>query len=150
MRIRDRRHDATRKAEALRSLPGFAALTDRDLARLAVVFDEVRVTPGTVLARAGQVTHELIFVVEGAACATNERTGVRAPLGPGQWVGDLAMIGQRAAPVTVVTDTDARLLVAGPGTARTALAHPTVLRHVATNLAGQLLDPPATVDRLAS
>ena len=149
MRLKDR-HDTTRKADALRSLPGFAALAERDVARLAAIFDEVHVAPGTVLARAGQVTHELILFVEGEASATDERTGARVPLGPGHSVGDLAMLGHRAAPVTVVADTDARLLVAGPGTASTALAHPTVLRHVATNLATQLLDPPPTVHRLAS
>ena len=136
------RRPETPKAAALRSLPGFAALADRDLARLTVAFDDVRVAPGTVLARAGQVTHELILVVEGTATATNERTGTRAPLGRGRCVGDVAMLGHGAAPVTVVTDTAARVLVAGPSTARTALAHPTVLRHVATNLADQLLGPP--------
>ena len=140
-----RRDDTTRKVAALRSFPDFAALADRDLARLAAVFDEVLVAPGTVLARAGQVTHELILVVDGAATATNERTGATAQLGRGQCVGDVAMLGHGAAPVTVVTDTEARVLVAGPRTARTALAHPTVLRHVATNLADQLLSPPSTL-----
>lgn len=146
-----RRADSTRKAAALRTLPGFAALADRDLARLAVVFDEVRVAPGTVLARAGQASHELILLVEGAATATNEQTGARTTLGRGHCVGDVAMLGHGAATATVVAETEARVLVAGPRTARTALAHPTVLRHVAAGLADQLLDPPATVaGRVAS
>jgi hypothetical protein len=141
-----RRRASTRKAAALRSLAGFSALHDRDLARLATLFDEVRVAPATVLARAGQTTHELIVIVDGAATATDEH-GAARHLGPGRCVGDLAVLGHGDA-VTVVTDTDAQLLVAGPRTIRAALDHPTVLRHVAVNLAEQLLTRPATDDRL--
>jgi len=142
-----RRRASTRKAAALRSLAGFSALHDRDLARLATLFDEVRVAPATVLARAGQTTHELIVIVDGAATATDEH-GAARHLGPGRCVGDLAVLGHGDAEVTVVTDTDARLLVAGPRTIRAALDHPTVLRHVAANLADQLRTRPAMDDRL--
>jgi len=144
------RRDATRKAAALRSLPGFAALHERDLAQLATLFDEVIVAPATVLARAGQTTHELILIVAGVVTATDERTGGQTRLGTGHVVGDLAILGHGEPALTVVANTPVQALVAGPRSVRAALDHPTVLRHLATNLADQLLGrPPSVAQSLA-
>jgi len=147
--VPSRWRDSTGKAAALRSIPGFAALPHRDRVQLLSLFDEVRVSPATVLRGAGQVTRELILIVDGQATATDRRSR-ETRLGAGQVVGDVAILAHAEPAMTVIADTPMSLLVAGPRTVRSALDHPWVLRHIATNLADQLLDrPPVTARRLA-
>jgi len=146
--VPSRWRDSTGKAEALRSIPGFAALPHRDRAQLLRLFDEVRVPPATVLRGAGQVTRELVLIVDGQATATDRR-GRETPVGAGQVVGDVAIRAHAEPAMTVIADTPMSLLVAGPRAVRSALDHPWVLRHIATTIADQLEGPPVAVRRLA-
>src|SRR5258708_21371941 len=51
------------KIDLLRSVPGFADLSERELARYAPLFDEVKVAAGMVLTREGEVGRELVVIV---------------------------------------------------------------------------------------
>jgi len=125
------------KISLLRTVPGFAALPDRDLARLASCFDEAQVGAGMVLAREGGLGHELVLIVEGQATVT--RAGAtEGELGPGALVGETAVLGPIPHWSRVVARTPMRVLVAGPESFRTLGSDPGLLRQVATTLATRL------------
>lgn len=125
------------KIGLLRTVPGFAGLPDRDLARLAACFDEARVGAGMVLAREGRLGHELVLIVEGQATIT--RAGAtEGELGPGALVGETAVLGPIPHRSRVVARTPMRVLVAGPESLRTLGGDPALLRRAATSLAERL------------
>jgi CRP-like cAMP-binding protein len=125
------------KIDLLRSVPGFADLSERQLARYAPLFDEVKVAAGVVLAREGEVGRELVVIVEGRA--TLERRGAASEvLGPGAFVGETAILGEVPHWSSVVTRTPMRLLVAGRESFRALGSDPDLLRRVAATLATRL------------
>ncbi len=129
------------KIDLLRSVPGFADLSDRELARYAPLFDEVKVDAGMVLTREGQVGRELVLIVEGQASL--ERRGAASEvLGPGAFVGETAILGEVPHWSSVVTRTPMRLLVAGRESFRALGSDPDLLRRVAANLATRLRTAP--------
>ncbi len=148
-RAQRRRRAPSRKAEALRSVPGLAALPAPERAALAELFDEVRVPAGAVLAREGRAAAELVLILEGRARALG--SGQEAGR-PGQFVGALEVVGQADHLATVIAATPMHLLVAGPSTVRTVLDHPAVLRHIVTGLAGRRRDaePPRALPEPAA
>ena len=58
--------------------------------------------------------------------------------GPGDFVGDTAILGDAPHSASVISQTRMRVLVAGPQTIAALLNHPGVLRRMATNLARRL------------
>lgn len=89
----------------------FSGCSDRDLERLARATDEVRLPEGTVLTRQDDIGREAFVIVGGTAEV--ERDGeVVARLGPGDVVGELALLdgGLRSATVTATSDLDALVL----------------------------------------
>jgi CRP-like cAMP-binding protein len=116
--------------DLLRSLPGLAGIRDRDLARLAVRFDDVRVPAGAVLACEGRPCHELVLVVAGTAWSSvrGERGGHVAR---GGVVGECAVLGAGVHRTTVVSRTPMHLLVAGCDGCRRLRDEPVILRLVA-------------------
>jgi CRP-like cAMP-binding protein len=125
------------KIGLLRTVPGFAALSDRALARLASCFDEAQVGAGSVLAREGGLGHELLLIVEGQAAVS--RAGASdGELGPGELVGETAVLGPLPHSSRVVARTPMRVLVAGPESLRTLSGDPSLLRRAATSLAARL------------
>lgn len=136
------------KVALLRSVPGFADLSDRDLARFAPLFDEVRVDAGMVLTREGQVGHELLLILEGQA-TLRRRGEARDVLGPGAFVGETAILGDVPHWSSVVSQTPMRVLVAGPESFRALGNDPDLLRRVATNLAARLRGERGPARRLA-
>lgn len=116
-------------AGLLRGLPGLAGLRGRDLARLAPLFDDVRVPAGAVLAREGRPCHELVLVVAGAA-GSSVRDESDRRLGPGDVIGERAVLGAGIHTATVVSRSPMRLLVAGCDACRRLRDEPAVLRLV--------------------
>jgi len=125
------------KISLLRTVPGFASLPDRELARLASCFDEAQVGAGMVLAREGGLGHELVLIVEGEATVTHAGEGAGA-IGPGALVGETALLGPIPHWSRVVARTPMRVLVAGPESLRTLGGEPALLRRAATSLAARL------------
>jgi CRP-like cAMP-binding protein len=121
----------------LASVPGFTALRRRDLSRLAAMFDDVRVEPGEVLARQGRLGRELFLIAEGTAMVQVGAKTVEE-LGPGEFVGEIAMLEHSPHASDVTARTPMHLLVAGPRSAAELLHHPALLRRVAAQLAGRL------------
>ncbi len=99
------------KAELLRCLPELVDAPDKELARLASLFEEVEYANGSVLIREGAIGREAFVIVEGEVAVTLGSKTL-AILGPGEVVGEMALMdgGPRSATVTAVTDV--RTLVA--------------------------------------
>jgi CRP-like cAMP-binding protein len=97
--------------DGLKQVPLFSDLSQRQLRRLGHHFKERTYRPGTAIVREGQMSGVDFFViVEGEASVTVEGTEV-ARLRPGDYFGELALIGERERLSTVTAATPMRCLV---------------------------------------
>jgi CRP/FNR family transcriptional regulator, cyclic AMP receptor protein len=127
----------TPKIDLLRTIPGLTDLGDRDLGRLAPLFDDVRIDAGRVLAREGQSSHELVLIVEGWAALSRRGKPIDS-LGPGQLLGEMSILDRAVHTATATAQTPMRILLAGRQQFATLRDDPNVLRQIAMNLAGRL------------
>jgi CRP/FNR family transcriptional regulator len=100
------------KQELLRRVPLFSRLNGAGLEELARLSDEVDLPAGRTFIREGDFGHEFFLVLDGKVRI--ERGGDRVNvLGPGDFLGEIALLdgGQRSA--TAIADTPVRLLVLG-------------------------------------
>lgn len=103
------------KTERLRGLPFLRGCSDRVLADVAAAVDERAVPAGQVLTRQGETGGEAFVVVEGWAAAYRDGEPVAA-IGPGEFIGEMAMPEHAPRRTTVIAKTAMQLLVIGPGT----------------------------------
>ena len=99
------RRDA--KIELLKTVPLFAGCSKSELGQLAKTADEIDLRQGTVLTREGRPGREFFVLIDGTAEVT--RKGKRiADLGPGDWLGEIALItdSPRTATVTATSAVD--------------------------------------------
>jgi CRP/FNR family transcriptional regulator, cyclic AMP receptor protein len=100
------------KAAMLSKVPLFAGCGPRDLGEVGRLADEVTVRQGKVLAKEGAPGHEFFVILEGSVDIS--RGGKKlATLGPGDFFGELAMLGRVPRTATATAATPARLLVVG-------------------------------------
>lgn len=98
------------KFEPLRKVPLFKDLSNQQLAIVAQNADEVQSQPGDVLTRQGHLGHEFILIVEGRVRV--ERDGeVVAHMGPGEFLGEIALIDGKPRTATATTEEPSVLLV---------------------------------------
>lgn len=96
--------------DQLAGVPLFSACSGRDLQRLASAADEVVVGAGTELTSEGAVGREMFVLLKGNVEV--RKGGVpETVLGPGDHFGELALLDGGPRTATVVTSTDATLLV---------------------------------------
>jgi HEAT repeat protein len=108
--------DALETMLQLRRVPLFERLDPEDLRRLASVATERRFEPGSTIVREGDLGDELFVIVEGGVrVSRSEADGGERRLreyGPGDHIGELAVLRQRPRAATVTAGTDGvRLLV---------------------------------------
>jgi CRP-like cAMP-binding protein len=98
------------KVERLSRVPLFAECSKRDLAVIARLAREVSLPAGHTLIREGSEAFSFFVILEGTA---EVRRGGRrvATLGPGEFLGELALILRRPRNATVTLTSPARLLV---------------------------------------
>ena len=89
----------------LQQVPLFASLSKKDVARIAKAADEVDFSAGHRLITEGETGSEAYVVLSGTASISREGTTIAA-LGPGEIIGELALLedAERAASVTCETD----------------------------------------------
>jgi CRP/FNR family transcriptional regulator, cyclic AMP receptor protein len=98
------------KTDLLRKLPLFSECSKRELEAVAAATDELRLPAGRVVMREGETGRELIVLVDGEVSV--ERGGKQlAVRGPGDFLGELALITHRPRTATVTAATDLRVLV---------------------------------------
>jgi CRP/FNR family transcriptional regulator, cyclic AMP receptor protein len=98
------------KIRLLARVPLFAGLSERSLQDVAGLVDEVDVAAGRVLMTQGETGGEFFIIVDGSVRVDQDGAEL-ATLGPGEFLGEIALIdaGPRTATATALTA--CRLLV---------------------------------------
>ena len=100
------------KLTMLSKVPLFADLGARDLAEVGRLADEVTVREGKVLAKEGAAAHEFFVILDGTVAITKGSKHIR-DMGPGDFFGELALIGRVPRTATATASTPVTLLVVG-------------------------------------
>ena len=91
----------TTTAEILRALPYFADLSDELIESVCSQSEQLRVEPGEVIIEEGSDSEEMYLVAEGEL-VVSKTTGTRdvelARLGPGEVVGEIALLDKALEP----------------------------------------------------
>jgi CRP-like cAMP-binding protein len=98
------------KAELLKGVPLFAECSKSELRRLAAIADEIDLREGTVLTREGRTAHEFFVLVEGTVRVTKGSRKL-ADLGPGDWLGEIALLTKAPRTATATATSPVRALV---------------------------------------
>jgi CRP/FNR family cyclic AMP-dependent transcriptional regulator len=98
------------KLDLLGKVPLLAGCSKRELRQIASLADEIEVQKGKVLTRQGEPGRECFVIVDGTARATM-RGRSSNPMGPGSFLGEMALLDQGPRSATVTAETDMRLLV---------------------------------------
>ena len=102
------RRDA--KVELLKKVPLFSGCSKSELRELAKTADELDVREGTVLTREGKSGREFFVLISGTARVTKKGRKV-ADLGPGDWLGEIALLTDSPRTATVTATSAVDLLV---------------------------------------
>ena len=94
----------------LAAVPLFSRCNKEQLKEIGRVADELFVPSGTVLTRQGDPGFQLFVILQGTATVTRDGKRI-ATIGPGQFVGELALLTNTPRTATVTGDTDLDLLV---------------------------------------
>ena len=100
------------KLQLLKQTPLLAGLKGSDLEEVGRLADEVDLPAGKVLMREGDPGREFFVIVDGTVRIERGGTTIRT-MGPGEFLGDIALIVERPRTATAVVETDARLFVVG-------------------------------------
>ena len=124
------------KITALSNVPLFAGCVTREMTEISRLADEVSVPAGKVLAKEGDPAHEFFVIVEGSIDISKKGKAVRT-LGPGDFFGELAMLGKVPRTATATAATPVRMLVLGHREFTTLLVdHPGIQQKVLRTVAG--------------
>src|SRR2546422_11774303 len=104
------RRDA--KVDVISGTPLFAGCSKQELRNVAAVCREVSVPAGHALITEGERGHEFYVLLEGTVEVTQGGTAI-GELGPGEWVGEVALIADVPRTATVIATAPARVLALG-------------------------------------
>ena len=92
-------------AEAVHEIPLFAELDEEQVEQVTQLFKERRFAAGETVAKEG-AGGAAFFIIRSGEAAVTVRGQPRPGLGPGDYLGEIALIdgGERTATVTAVTD----------------------------------------------
>jgi CRP/FNR family cyclic AMP-dependent transcriptional regulator len=97
----------------LRSVSLFRGVTDAELAEISKVTTELELDEGTVMATQGASAREAFVILSGTAEVTVDGKKV-ADVGPGECVGEVALLDSGVRSATVTAATPMRVLVLDP------------------------------------
>jgi CRP-like cAMP-binding protein len=128
------------KATMLSKCQIFAGLSARDLAEVGRLADEVDVPSGKVVAKEGAAGHEFFVILDGKVDITKGGRLVNT-MGPGDFFGELAMLGKVPRSATATAAAPTRLLVVGHREFTSLLtSHPTIRDKVLKAVASWIAD----------
>ncbi len=98
------------KARLIAGVPLFAGCSKTELEKVAAIADELGLPDGAVLIAEGDSGREFIVIVDGTARVT--RNGRKlGELGPGSFVGEIALVANVPRTATVTATSPVRVLV---------------------------------------
>jgi CRP-like cAMP-binding protein len=100
------------KIELLKKVPLFSRCTKKQVGAIASLADLIDVPAGKVLIREGARGREFMIIVSGTGEVRRKGRKV-ATIGPGDFIGEMALISGGPRNATVTTTSDALLLVVG-------------------------------------
>jgi CRP-like cAMP-binding protein len=98
------------KIELVARVPLFAHCSKKEIARIAALADMVSFREGEILMTEGKSGMEAFVVVDGSAKVTRAGRKV-ADLGPGDWMGEIALLANVPRTATVVATSPLETLV---------------------------------------
>jgi CRP/FNR family transcriptional regulator, cyclic AMP receptor protein len=108
------------KAELLKRVPLFAGCSKDELAEIAALADELSLSGERELTREGERGKDFVVLVEGEADVLRDGRLV-AGLGPGDFLGEIALVTGEPRTATVKTRGPARVLVMSAPAFRTLM-----------------------------
>jgi len=128
------------KIELLKRVPLFERCSQRELGQIAMLADELDLPAARNLTSEGSGGFEFIVLVEGAANVTRGGKIVNE-LGPGDFVGEIALVTGQPRTATVRTRGPSRILVLTATAFRTLMRDvPTIQDKVLSALAARIPD----------
>jgi CRP-like cAMP-binding protein len=128
------------KIELLKRVPLFEGCSKRELGEIAMLADELDLPDARDLTREGGIGAEFIVLVEGDADVLRKGRLV-AGLGPGDFVGEIALVTGRPRTATVKTRGPSRILVLTSSGFRTLMHDvPSIQAKVLTAVATRIPD----------
>jgi CRP-like cAMP-binding protein len=100
------------KLELLKGVPLLAGLGKREIEEVGRLAEEVDVNADHVLMREGTSGSEFVVIVDGAVRIERNGATIRS-LGPGDFLGEIALIDNGPRTATATTETASKLLVVG-------------------------------------
>jgi CRP/FNR family cyclic AMP-dependent transcriptional regulator len=100
------------KLDLLHSIPLFARISRSDLEMLGKLADEVELPAGKVLMREGESGSEMFIVADGRIRVEHDGKTI-AELGPGDWLGEMAILSEGTRTATATTIEPTRAFVVG-------------------------------------
>jgi CRP-like cAMP-binding protein len=114
------------KVEMLSRVPLLSGLDRKDLVQVAQICDEVDLPAGRVLMKQGAYAGEFYVIITGHVRVERDGAHLR-DLGPGEFLGELALLGNIARTATATCIDDGRFLVLGHREFHSLLAqYPTI------------------------
>jgi len=98
------------KAELIRSIPLFAGCTPDEIHEVAAIADEVDLREGKRLTTENTEGREFVVIIEGTA-EVHKGDEVVNRIGPGGWVGEIALLTGTPRTATVVATSPVHALV---------------------------------------
>lgn len=94
----------------LASVPLFASCSKKELEEISRLAVETSFAPGKQFIRQGDFGHELVIIIEGTASVIRDGRKV-ATVGPGDFVGEMAVLQSQKRNASIVADTELHVLV---------------------------------------
>lgn len=98
------------KADLIRSIPLFAGCTPAEIHEVAAIADEVDLRAGKRLTTENTDGREFVVIIEGTATVSKGDEVVNQ-IGPGEWVGEIALLTGGPRTATVVATSALHALV---------------------------------------
>lgn len=126
------------KLRLLGGVPLFSRCTKVSLGRIARLADEVDLPAGRVIMRQGQTGNEFFVIVDGKVAVEQDGRRINN-LGPGDFLGEIALVDHRPRTATATCETPCRLLVIAHREFHTLLADwPAIQQQILRSLAERL------------
>lgn len=125
------------KEHMLQQLTIFRGLNPKELQQASMFVDETTRPAGWVLMQEGQAGQEAYIIVDGTATVSRDGQDI-ATLGPGDTVGEMALLDALPRSATVTADTEISVVVVTPQSLTSLLAIPSVARALIRSMATRL------------